>query len=126
MKQTMDKSIKDDLDAHGDQESSAENRGGDHRPSQDNGTQGHTSYKMGDPSGNSFPDAGKPIEERWTPGESPHNEGQGAGDLEIDDFGLDPSEKTQVGTNQSIANYGIEGPAAGGGLDRNTKGTTGA
>lgn len=88
--------------------------GDDERPSQDNGTQGKTSYQMGDPSGNSFPDSGKPVDSRLTPGEAASDSM-----LETDDYGV--NESVEVGHNQSIANYGIEGPQAGGGNSRNTK-----
>lgn len=103
------------LQANNQANSDAEARGDDHREVQDNGTQGKTSYQMGDPSGNSFPDSGKPADERWTPGEASE---AGTDLLEIDDYGL--KESVEVANNQSIANYGVEGPAAGGGLKRNT------
>ena len=88
--------------------------GDDDRPIQDNGTQGKTSYQMGDPSGNSFPGSGQPADYRLTPGETTEGEID-----EISDYGL--NEGAEVGYNQSIANYGIEGPPAGGGDKRNTK-----
>jgi len=91
--------------------------GDDERPSQDNGTQGKTSYQMGDPSGNSFPASGMPADYRLTPGEAAEDSA-----MEVDDYGL--NEAADVGNNQSIANYGIDGPPAGGGLKRNTVGTT--
>jgi hypothetical protein len=80
--------------------------GDDERPIQDNGTGGHNTYTMGQPSGNSFP----PIPD-------PHADYGEANSTEISDFGL--RETVEVGANASIANYGLEGPAAGG--DSNSK-----
>jgi hypothetical protein len=111
-KQTMMGSVSEDLDAHGDQEAAAENRGGDHRPIQDNGLN-HNSYKMGDPSGNSFPYAAKPKDERWTTGEQADDE-----QTNIPDLGLD--EGKEVGHKGALEQYGISGPDAGGHVEDNT------
>ena len=86
--------------------------GDDERPICDNGTMGKTSYQLGQPSGNSFPSIPDPYQS------APDADSSGSGE-EISDFGL--NETVEVGHNQSIANYGVEGPAAGGGLSRNTK-----
>lgn len=92
------------------------------RPIQDNGLFGKNSYQMGEPSGNSFPAAGKPSDYRLTPGEAPEGAGdnEGAGMLEMDDFGL--NEKVEVGNNASIANYGITGQEATGQGETGDKG----
>ena len=81
----------------------AESRGGDHRESCNNGTQGHNSYVMGNPSGNPLP--------------SDSVAEMGEGD-EIYDYGL--NESMEVGQTGNQLGYGINGPAAGGGIDRNT------
>lgn len=80
--------------------------GDDERPIQDNGTGGdHLGYVMGSPSGNSFP----PVE-----GDS-HNDTDEA--TNILDYGL--RESVEVGHDSGISNYGIVGPSAGGGIQKN-------
>lgn len=111
MDQMMNTKISDDLDANNQGDSEAESRGGDHREIQDNGTQNHNSNVQGAWSGNSFP----PISD---PHASTEQEPDGAG-YEISDLGLD--ETTEVAGNKDQLEYGVTGPAAGGGLDRNTK-----
>lgn len=86
--------------------------GDDERPIQDNGTQGHNTYTMGQPSGNAFP----PIPD-------PHADAGEANSTELSDYGLD--ETVEVGQNDSIANYGLTGPAAGGGTTNKNNNTRG-
>ena len=79
--------------------------GDDERPIQDNGTGGsHLGYVMGQPSGNSFPPCNV-------------DEANETDDANIADFGI--NEGIEVGHDSGIANYGIVGPAAGGGVRKN-------
>ena len=79
--------------------------GDDERPIQDNGTGGsHLGYVMGQPSGNSFPPC--------------YTETNDDEKTNILDYGIEESKET--GHESSIQNYGIVGPAAGGGIYKNT------
>ena len=91
-----------DLAPHNEQEETAESRGGDHREIQDNGTQ-DAHFSVG----------GQRSVSTVT-GEQP------AQDLPntINDYGTTPGEVSHSGNFQN--NYGLEGPAAGGKLERNT------
>lgn len=80
--------------------------GDDERTIQDNGTQGKNTYVMGQPSGNSFPS-------------SNILDADNDGDASLADLGL--NEGVEVGHDSGIQNYGIVGPAAGGGVERNIK-----
>lgn len=102
---------KTDLDTHDQAGSDAEGRGGDHREQQDNGTGGRGFNVQGS---NTFRgDVPLPKDPHAPPG-------LGAdGDFFQFDQGL--NEGKEVGHDGNILSYGIEGPAAGGGLDKNTK-----
>ena len=89
------------------EEGNAESYGGDHRQIQDNGVQGHNSYQMGQPSGNSFP-----------PYDDPQAGEDTNGNAEMSDFGW--NETKDVGFDPNQTQYGIEGRPAGGGNKRNT------
>lgn len=101
----------DDLDAHGDQEGSAESRGGDHRPSQDNGTNGATFNVQGQAVSVNYP----LPQDVNSPDGKDYSQNDGA---EVSDLGL--NERVEVGHKGGVQDYGFGGDA-GGGLDRNTK-----
>lgn len=98
-----------DLDAHNGQSGDAESRGGDHRPSQDNGTGNRGFNVQGENTIQEHPT----IPDQFAPPGSSgdfyqFNQGHGEG---------------MVGHDGNVMCYGLEGdsPAAGGGLERNTK-----
>jgi len=105
--QEMNNGLNDKLDAFEQCNVEAESRGGDDRPIQDNGIQGKSFNVQGAMTTNSFPTIPDQL----------------AGDGQVDDdniadFGL--NENTEVSHGGSAQDYGIAGPAAGGGIRKNT------
>ena len=89
--------------------------GDDERPTQDNGTFGHTSYQMGNPSGNSFPAMLPQISDE----NYPNSAASQSADV-ITNYGIVDDQSENEPSSGNIAQYGIDGPSAGGGIDRNT------
>lgn len=96
-----------DMDAHNSQSGDAESRGGDHRESQDNGTGGRGFNVQG---ANTIGDHPTIPDQFAPPGSS--------GDFYQFDMGIADG---MVGHDGNVLSYGLEGPAAGGGDERNTK-----
>lgn len=103
----------DDFDAFNDAGAEAESRGGDHRPIQDNGTQKYNFNVQGQMTGsNDF----TKIQDVFAPPGAPDASQEDS--AEFSDIGL--NEKVEVGQHGNQLQYGIDGPAAGGGLKKNT------
>lgn len=112
MDQTKMENPKNDLDAFTQGEAEAEARGGDHRPVQDNGTVGRTSNVQGQ---NTFRgDYALPKDPHQPPGYDPDSN-----QADRQDYGL--NESVEVAQQGNQLQYGVEGPAAGGGISKNTK-----
>ena len=105
--------VSNDLDGFNQGEGDAEGRGGDHRPVQDNGTGGRTSNVAGE---NTFR-GDYPLPKDVNASYPAVNPDFSAGT--INEFGFDQGN-SEVGCDSTINGYGITGPAAGGGVKKNT------
>lgn len=95
-----------DLDAFHQNDTTAEDRGGDHRPIQDNGTGGRGFNVQGENTIRDHPTIPNPIENPSEGTFYQFNQGLAGG---------------EVGHDGNQMSYGVDGPSAGGGVEKNIK-----